>query len=374
MLSIAGVLSLAVACSGPSPDETANPLAPSPTPTSPSATSTPSSIASTSEAQLLIPSPTATERARPTQTATPRSTPTPRNTPTPAPPDYTTERQAIETLLAGRTGLYGIAVSQSGGEPIYSANPDEQFESASLYKLAVMVEVFRQREAGTFSFDDTVLMQSAFFSEDDGGDVLDPSYAGSAIEIGELVELMITLSSNAAGWALLDLVGTENVNATMAGHGMSATEIRWAPLGLAGIAPLALGDDADRHDLAAYASLPSKSRPTVRADNALNVTTAADLARLFQLLLAGELVSPEASAQMLDLLARQTFNDRLPRYLPDGSTAHKTGTLDGLYHDAGVIYSPAGPVIAVVLTEGALEWEAVEFEAELGALLWNIAP
>ena len=93
-----------------------------------------------------------------------------------------------------------------------------------------------------------------------------------------------------------------------------------------------------------------------RADNALNVTTAADIAALYSMLVNGQIVNDDASQEMLRLLESQQINDRLPAYLPEGTVvAHKTGNLDGLVHDAGVIFAPAGPVIVVVLTEDVPE-------------------
>ncbi len=102
-----------------------------------------------------------------------------------------------------------------------------------------------------------------------------------------------------------------------------------------------------------------------------NVTSAADMARLFRLL-AGEVVSAEASSAMLNLLVHQAINDRLPAELPAGAVvAHKTGNLPGLVHDAGVIYTPTGPLVVAALSEGVDEAEAAEVIARLGALVYR---
>ena len=159
----------------------------------------------------------------------------------------------------------------------------------------------------------------------------------------------------AAAAALLDRVGNDNVNATMARLGLTSTEIRWMPGGTARGLPV--------------------PTPSDNGEVVYNVTSAGDMATLFTLLLREEAVSAEASAAMLDLLVQQTVNDRLPVLLPSGTiVAHKTGNLPGLYHDAGIIYTPHGPVVVAVMTAGADEFEAVQFMGQLGLLLYEAAP
>lgn len=278
--------------------------------------------------------------------------PTPTFTPLPAPSGSTFDvegfQQRAGELLADVEGVYSVVVALPDGTPIYELNPNEPVEAASLYKLPIMVEVFRQRERGELSFDETVRLYPKFFQDTHEGDPFDESYTGEDVEIGSLVREMVRVSSNTAAWALLYRVGNGPVNATMQELGLARTEIRWQPY------PESLQDPSNRQ------------LATSRADEAWQVTTAADMARLYRLLLEGRAVGPEADRQMLDLLAQQSVNDRLPALLPPGTVvAHKTGNLPGLVHDVGVVYAPAGPVIISVLTEEASRPEAVRITAEL---------
>lgn len=265
-------------------------------------------------------------------------------------------------LVAGVDGLVEVVVRQPDGETLFETNAGEPMEAASLYKLPVLVEVFRLRDAGVITFDQPLELSPDYFMEEDS--VYGEESIGAFVEIGTLVENMVTLSSNVAAKALLAMAGTEQVNATMASLGLVNTEIRWSP-GFVGVPE----GNASRA-LARVAPPPGEDAAgnDPRADEALNVTTAADMAALFSLLVTGEIVSPEASAEMLDILSRQQINDRLPAYLPEGTTvAHKTGNLDGLVHDVGVIWAPAGPVVVVVLTETWDEGAAIELIRELAA-------
>lgn len=293
----------------------------------------------------------ATSRPPPTATEDPTATLAPTATAAPFP-------DQVAALLGDPAGFYGVVVEALDGSFSYRLNPDEQVESASLYKLPIMVELFRQREAGEVNFSSSVYLDPAYFHEAEG-DVYDTSYIGAEVTVDELMENMITLSSNVAAYALLDLAGMPNINATMSDIGLVSTEIRWEP------APLT----AATHGSFSY------EQATERADNALNVTTAGDMALLFKMLAQGELISPEASQEMLDLLARQGINDRLPALLPEGTiVAHKTGNLPGeVIHDVGLIEAPATPVAIAVVTEGADEGVAVGFMQQLALLAYQAA-
>ena len=64
---------------------------------------------------------------------------------------------------------------------------------------------------------------------------------------------------------------------------------------------------------------------------------------------------------MIEILKRQTFNDRIPKYLPkEIDVAHKTGELFGSKHDAGIVFGKNGDYIIVVLSKTESEAEAAE--------------
>jgi beta-lactamase class A len=312
----------------------------------------------------------------------------------------------VSELLGGVDGLLEIVVALPDGTTLFEFNSTEQMESASLYKLAVMIEIYRQREAGLLTLDDTILMIPDYFTEDD--EVFGPGDIGTVVSLSSLLVYAIDYSSNVAASALLARAGTDNVNATMAELGLSCTEIRWTPgiwVGIdsfnpppppgpddsdgvdepanpdpfaepeqpeadepnSGDRPVTLGD-APRALLAAGSDRTPVGRPRndERADAAMNVTCAADVASIYVDLLNGELVSPAASEDMLELLKGQLIDDRIPAYLPEGTvTAHKTGNWEGLVHDAGVVWAPLGPVVVSVMTDIGDEGRAVEIIATI---------
>jgi beta-lactamase class A len=112
--------------------------------------------------------------------------------------------------------------------------------------------------------------------------------------------------------------------------------------------PPAPGADAPPDDLAtAVAFVEAQAR-----DSPVMLTTPRDMATYFQRLLAGRIVSGEASFAIYGILARQVVDDRFPVLLPPGTgMAHKTGNLDHVVHDVGVIFAPDGPVILAAMIE-----------------------
>jgi beta-lactamase class A len=77
------------------------------------------------------------------------------------------------------------------------------------------------------------------------------------------------------------------------------------------------------------------------------------MARLLLAMASGQLVDPRVSEdalRLLELKQSQTWlGDGLPWWI---KLAHKWGDLPEARHDAGIVFTPRGNYIAVVLTEG----------------------
>lgn len=358
-------------------------------------------------------------------TMTVPASPTPTATPAPSAFEVAGLEEDIDELLAGVEGVVSVALQTDDGAFIYSHNPDESMEAASIYKLPVMVEVFRQLEAGDITLDTGVLVTISYFAE--GADSIGYEGVDSYYTLETLLFAMIAQSSNVAAYALLDLVGNDAVNATMRELGLDGIEIRWSPRILPpwevlpevieeewvepnvpdsdppgveaepddpgeevvpdeesapedsdeDVEDVPVDEEGDPDDSgsgrAAWLTTgPRSIVPTMRADDAYNVVTAQDIAALLAMIQRGEVVSEQASADMLDLLLRQQIPGGLGMQLPPETIAHKTGYLeDGVVNDAGIIWTPSGPVVAVVLTEGVREDIAYYVMSEIGRLVFE---
>jgi beta-lactamase class A len=97
------------------------------------------------------------------------------------------------------------------------------------------------------------------------------------------------------------------------------------------------------------------------------------MAYLLEKIYRRELVSPEASDQMLDIMKHQHLRDRLPRFLPTGwEIAHKTGLLRKACHDVGIVFSPKGDYLICVLTSHDSTYKmAKRFIATVGRITFD---
>ena len=234
---------------------------------------------------------------------------------------------ALVRSFAGGAGLW--IGDPTSSQPLYAANADERVVAVSLYKLALLLEVERRVEAGTLSYADTITIEEEDVTEDGSYEL-----PGTVMTIEEALEAMITLSDNGAGLAFWHTLGTEQVNATLLAQGVAGLHIAL--------------DATDE-----------------------NSTSAGAIGAFFTRLARRELISVAASERMLARLARQTINDRLPAQLPLGTVvAHKTGNLVAIVHDAGIITTPFGPRVVVVLTWDAFDDVAAEFIADVGSLVY----
>ena len=253
--------------------------------------------------------------------------------------------EAVEAAVARHPeAVVAVVVRRAGSVPVaYERLADRPFHAASTMKVPVMIEAFRQVEAGRRAWADPVRVENRFRSIVDGSeyqigdDSDDALYAvqGRTLSLRNLVERAITTSSNLATNLLIQEMTADSVQATTDRLGAPGMRV------LRGV-----------EDLKAFEAGLS------------NRTTAAALATLFEAIRDGRAVSRRASDEMLDVLDDQEFDEMIPAGLPAGTrVAHKTGTITRVHHDAGVVFPPdAEPYVLVILTEG------IEREAESAAL------
>lgn len=231
--------------------------------------------------------------------------------------------------------VVGVAVHDLATGARLTINGDSLFHAASTMKVPVMIEYFRAVESGRIAPDQGVLLVNQFGSivdrspyQLDAGDDSDSSLyrlVGTRVRAAELVDRMITRSSNLATNAVIELVGASAANATA--HSLGATTIRV----LRGV----------------------EDGKAFRA-GLNNMTSPLDLAALLEAIAQGRAAGAASCHEMLAILERQEFNEEIPAGVPKGTrVAHKTGWISGVLHDAALVFPPAGqPYVLVVLTRG----------------------
>ena len=232
-------------------------------------------------------------------------------------------------LTRGNLGAVVVAI-QTGASA--SIDAEQVFPAASLFKVPVLVEVLAEEDRGQLD----AARQLEIRPDDwtDGSGVLQ-ARVGDRLTVRELTRLMIQESDNIAALVLLDAVGVANTNATAEQLGLHATRLVDHR-----------GGDAGEH-----------------------TTSAADMAQLLVGLASGQVINQhvsEAALAMLEL--KQTFawlGDGLPFWV---KVAHKWGDLPEARNDAGVVFTPRGSYVVVVLTEGGQPDEAATLIARASRL------
>ena len=245
-------------------------------------------------------------------------------------------RARIERRVAEVPGAtVGVAYRDLARPDTLYIDADERFHAASTMKVPVMIELFRRVDRHQLGLDQRIELTNQFTSIVDGSpytldagddsDSLVYSWIGTRVSVRDLLEHMITRSSNLATNTLIALIGAANANATA--HQLGARDIQ-----------VLRGVEDDK----AFAAGMN------------NMTTARDLATLMAAIETGAAASRASTDSMRAILLRQQFNDEIPAGLPPGTpVAHKTGQITGHLHDAAIVYpKQRAPYVLVVLTRG----------------------
>jgi beta-lactamase class A len=215
------------------------------------------------------------------------------------------EGRLAEAIRAFR-GEMGVAVvNLDTGESI-AVNGDRRFPTASLIKVAVMVEVYHQMAEGKFGLDTPVTMNAA----DKAGDETIPlnvMHTPATLTVADLLRYMIAWSDNTATNLLVKMVGTANVDRRLESYGITEMKL---------FRPTFRDGKADVF-------------PELEKEYGLGMTTPRAAARLFELIAQGKVISRAACDEMISILAMQQDRAMIPRPLPvdDGKVvvANKTG-------------------------------------------------
>jgi beta-lactamase class A len=226
--------------------------------------------------------------------------------------------QALDATLLPLGGRTALAAQRfTGDKAAIHLRGDEVFPAASLAKIPIAIELMRRIDLGQFALDER------FDTSDEpragGGGVLDQLDTATSLTLRDLCTLMLIVSDNTAANFLLGLLGMGEINETMSRLKLARTRLARRFMDL-----------------------------EARASHRDNVTTASEMLTLLTLLRGGALPGARYIAEML---AGQQLFDELAAWLPSGAhLAHKSGSLDDTFADAGLLSGPGGACAYVILT------------------------
>ena len=213
-------------------------------------------------------------------------------------------------MLATMEGEFSVILKDlKSGKVFYERDSGRHLPSASTIKVLIMIEAFRSSLLGKLD-----LKKKVIINNDDKVEFsLISEMNTDQYTVRDLILLMMTISDNTATNVLIDIIGIENINNTGAELELEGT------------------------------ILQRKMMDFEAARNGRqNLTMPKDMIKLFEKLYKNEILTPEACSEMLKIMSTVISRDYMIRDLPvEIRCAHKTGELDGLNHDVGIVYTPA---------------------------------
>lgn len=209
-------------------------------------------------------------------------------------PDYDGLENMLSGMLSGYDGDWSLYFEDYETGETISINSHQVF-SASLIKLFVIQTVYQRIHDGIMS---------------------------DSSETEELLRKMITYSDNDAWYSL-----TRKISGSTHSAGMAIVTDTAEKTGFMDTGTFYLGHQGN-----------------------YNYTSVNDCGRYLHMILNGEIVSPEYSAKILDLLSQQQIRYKIPAGVPEAvEVANKTGELDYMQGDAAIVYAPFGTYILTVI-------------------------
>jgi beta-lactamase class A len=249
-------------------------------------------------------------------------------------------RQEIEDYN-GVAGLYVWDLDKDFG---YGIRPDEQFFTASIIKVPIMVAVYRKVDAGELEFSQQIEIKEEDWAA--GAGWLQWEKAGTKQTVGDLLLLMMTQSDNVAANALVRTVGgADHVNEVARSMGAEDTLLYQKVSSERGVVP----------------ALDNRSTPR-------------DMATMMRQIAEGKAASEKSCGYMIDLMHEDKLDWWLDEGLPPGvDAANKAGWLYRVYDEVGIVENDGRRyVIAILSKHGEADvYQGQDLIKNLSSAVWE---
>ena len=219
----------------------------------------------------------------------------------------------------------GDAVTIRGTEPV---------RTASTIKLPILCAVFDAVAHDKAKWDDrlTVTPQEKVSGTGIiGSEISD----GVQLPLRDVAHLMIVLSDNTATNMILERFGADMVNAYLDRIGLTGTRAMRKILGR-----------GPATGFSAAGKLPENEK------YGIGKSSPRDMVMILERLERGEIVDPASSKEILEIMKRCQDATGIRRRLGGVTVANKTGALDGLRSDLGIVYAHGGRIAMAITVDG----------------------
>ena len=243
--------------------------------------------------------------------------------------DLETRLKQLADSHQGKVALY--AKNLATGEAV-SLDPQRPVQTASVIKLALMLQAFEQIKAGKLKLSAPLVLTKD--NQVGGSGILNIMDPGLSLTVKDTITLMITLSDNTATNMLIDAVGLKPTNEMLARMRLTNTYF--------------------------YKKVFKPAEGPMPPDQkqfGLGKTTAQEIAMLMESIYRCDLGDRQLCLQMITILRNQQDRAMVPRYLQSNDSseelspiADKTGALDDVRNDVALVYTKHGPIVISIFT------------------------
>jgi beta-lactamase class A len=229
--------------------------------------------------------------------------------------------QQLREISDNLNGIMGIAAKDliSGEEVLLNENLI--FPQASSIKIPILIELYKQAEAGKIDLNKKLVLEKKVKV---GGSGVLKELGDNSVEMSlrDYAVLMILVSDNTATNLIIDLLGMKNVNQSLKSQGLEKTELRRKMMDI---------------------------RAAARDDE--NISTPREAMKLLEKLYRGELLNEKNTADVIEIL-KKPKPTAIRKLLPSNITiADKPGGVEAAVCCNGIVYLPHRPYVVCLMTK-----------------------
>jgi beta-lactamase class A len=255
----------------------------------------------------------------------------------------------LQEAIEGFNGDIGIYVKNLRTGKTVSINADTVFPTASIVKVPILLGIMDKINKGELQYDSSLTYKDSLLYE--GSDILGSFKSGEKITLKKIIMLMLTTSDNTASLWLQSLAGKgTRINEILDSLGFKNTRVNSRTPG----------------------------RENNRTQYGWGQTTAAEMAKLFEMIYNNQVISPSACDRMMRCLGRNLWDaEALSQIPPYIEVFSKNGAVDASRSEVLLVNAPNNPYIFSIFTKNNkdISWthgnEAWTMAKKLSKMIWE---
>lgn len=233
--------------------------------------------------------------------------------------------QRVRAEVAQFKGKVSLFAKNLDTGAVYELGGDDRVPTASTIKIAIMVEAFARVNDGKAKWTDELILTKE--KKVGGSGILGEFADGLHLTLRDAMTLMMIMSDNTATNLVIDVLTADAVNARMESLGLKETRLMRRVFG---------------------GGVSLEGRKEENKVFGLGRTSPREMVLLLEKLERGEVINQAASKEMLELMKREQGTNGIWREQWRVPKATKSGALDALRSNLGILYHPRGRIALAV--------------------------